>query len=94
MQITPNKIVVDLSGRFFLKFDGKFPDKEVGSFPTDMVEHIFRSFAENLGATLHISFQGQNTHHMVEACFKALGRALGQAIKCEGDNLPSTKGIL
>ena len=85
---------IDLSGRYYLKFGGKFPDNFVGGFPTDMVEHVFRSFAENLGATLHISVEGENTHHMVEACFKALGRALGQAIKCEGNNLPSTKGIL
>ncbi len=85
---------IDLSGRYYLKFGGKFPDNLVGGFPTDMVEHVFRSFAENLGATLHISVEGENTHHMVEACFKALGRALGQAIKCEGNNLPSTKGIL
>ncbi|MDA1172562.1 MAG: bifunctional histidinol-phosphatase/imidazoleglycerol-phosphate dehydratase, partial [Proteobacteria bacterium] len=56
--------------------------------------HVFRSFAENLAATLHISVKGENTHHMVEACFKALGRTLRQAIAVDGSELPSSKGIL
>ncbi|HTK84951.1 MAG TPA: bifunctional histidinol-phosphatase/imidazoleglycerol-phosphate dehydratase, partial [Patescibacteria group bacterium] len=49
---------------------------------------------ENMQATIHISVTGENTHHMVEGCFKAFGRALRQAIRREGDALPSTKGML
>ena len=62
--------------------------------PTELVSHFFQSLADALGATLHISVTGSNTHHMVEACFKAMGRALRQAIRIEGTNMPSTKGVL
>lgn len=87
---------IDLSGRFHLEFNGDFPVDHVGDLPTDMVEHIFRSLAENLGATLHISVKGDNAHHMVEGCFKAVARALRQAIRYEQnrDEMPSTKGAL
>jgi len=85
---------LDLSGRAYLAFEGTFSAPMVGDLPTDLVEHVFRSFAENLGATLHIAVKGDNTHHMVEACFKALGRTLRQAIKLEGSELPSSKGVL
>ena len=85
---------IDLSGRFFLNFSANFPEKKVGEFPTEMVQHFFYSFAENLGATIHISVKGANTHHMVESCFKSLGKVLQKAIKIEGETLPSTKGIL
>ena len=59
-----------------------------------MVSHFFRSLAESLGAALHISVKGENTHHMVEACFKGVGRSLRQAIRREGAELPTTKGTL
>ena len=61
---------------------------------TEMVEHFFRSLCESLGAALHITVQGENTHHMVEACFKSVGRGLRQAFRKEGTDLPSTKGTL
>lgn len=88
------EVAVDLSGRFFLKFDGTFPADKVGDLPTDMVAHVFRSVCENLGANCHIKVTGENSHHMVEACFKGFGRALRQAVRREGDVLPSTKGVL
>ena len=91
-------IALDLGGRAFLAFKGNFPDAYVGNknnpLPIDMIEHIFRSIADNLQCTLHISVTGQNTHHMVETCFKGLGRALRQATKIQGNDLPSTKGML
>ena len=59
-----------------------------------MVEHFFRTLADALGAAIHIEVTGENTHHMIEACFKALGRALRQAIHREGNEMPSTKGSL
>lgn len=86
---------LDLSGRFFLSFDGRFPDRTVGEFPCDMTEHVFRSLAENIGCTLHMKVRGENSHHMIEACFKSFGRVLAMAIrKQNGDILPSSKGIL
>jgi len=88
------RVSLDLSARPFLVFDGKFPRAEVGQMPTELVSHFFQSLADSLGATLHIAVKGSNTHHMVEACFKAVGRTLRQAIQREGDDLPSTKGVL
>ena len=94
MDETLAHVALDLSGRFYLDFEAEFPADKVGDLPTDMVRHIFQSLAENLQANLHIKVEGENTHHMVEACFKGFGRALRQALKIEGDALPSTKGIL
>ena len=59
-----------------------------------MTPHFFKSLADGLGASLHIKVEGENTHHMVEACFKGVGRALRMACKQEGNDLPSTKGVL
>ncbi len=56
--------------------------------------HFFRSLGESLGAAVHVRVSGENTHHMVEACFKAMGRALRQAVRIEGTELPSSKGTL
>ena len=75
-------------------FRAAFPRDRVGELSTEMVEHFFRSLAESLGAALHIEVVGENTHHMIEACFKATGRALRQAIRIDGAELPSTKGTL
>jgi imidazoleglycerol-phosphate dehydratase/histidinol-phosphatase len=85
---------VDLSGRAYFKFDGKFPRESVGGLPTELVPHFFRSLSDALGATLHLRVRGENAHHMVEACFKAVGRALRPALKLGGGGLPSTKGSL
>lgn len=87
-------IALDLSGRASFVFDAAFPRDAVGALPTEMVVHFFRSLAESLGASLHVSVSGENTHHMVEACFKGVGRSLRQAIRREGTELPSTKGSL
>jgi len=88
------RVSLDLSGRPFCNFSGKFPRDSVGQMPTELVPHFFQSLAESLGAALHVSVTGSNTHHMIEACFKALGRALRQAIRIEGSEMPSTKGSL
>lgn len=94
MDETLVQVAMDLSGRPYFVFEGSFGRPEVGGLPTEMVPHFFRSLAESLGASLHLSVQGENTHHMVEACFKGTGRALRQAIRLEGTELPSTKGTL
>ncbi len=88
------QVAIDLSGRPYAIFEGKFGRSEVGGLSTEMIPHFFRSLAETLGAALHVSVTGDNTHHMVEACFKGVGRALRQAIRHEGNELPSTKGVL
>ncbi|MDA0845902.1 MAG: histidinol-phosphate transaminase [Proteobacteria bacterium] len=88
------KVALDFGGRFYLDFNADFPESHVGDLPTDMVPHVFYSLAENMQANLHIAVTGENTHHMVEACFKGFGRALRQAIRREGDEMPSTKGSL
>ncbi len=94
MDETEAQISLDLSGRAYLVFDGTFPRAEVGQLPTELVPHFFRSVADSLGANLHIVVRGENTHHMVEACFKGFGRTLRQAIAKAGSSLPSTKGTL
>ena len=66
----------------------------VGGLPTELVPHFFRSLAESLKAAVHVTITGENTHHMIEACFKGVGRALRQAFRRDGEELPSTKGIL
>ena len=88
------QVALDLSGRAAFRFDADFPRDKVGELSTEMVEHFFRSLAESLGAALHIRVRGENTHHMVEACFKCVGRSLRQAFRREGTELPSTKGAL
>ena len=88
------RVAIDLSGRAAFRFNGTFPRDTVGELSTEMVEHFFRSLAESLGAALHIEVRGQNTHHMVEACFKSVGRCLRQAVRRDGTELPSTKGTL
>ena len=88
------QISIDLGGRPYLVFDGELMRDRVGELPTELVPHFFRSLGETLGAAVHISVQGDNAHHMVEACFKGVARALRQAFLRDGNELPSTKGVL
>ena len=93
------RAALDLSGRPYFVFDGPqangtFPRERVGELPTELVPHFFRSLCESLGANLHLAVRGENTHHMIEACFKSVARALRQACRREGDALPTTKGVL
>jgi len=88
------QVALDLSGRAFFVWEGKFNRERVGELPTELVPHFFRSLSESLGAALHLSVRGENSHHMIESCFKGVGRSLRQAIRLEGTELPSTKGML
>ncbi len=88
------QVALDLSGRAYFVWEGRFHRDRVGELPTELVPHFFRSLADSLGAALHISVRGDNAHHMIESCFKGVGRSLRQAVRIEGLELPSTKGVL
>jgi imidazoleglycerol-phosphate dehydratase/histidinol-phosphatase len=94
MDETLASAALDFSGRPYFVFEGQFPRDRVGDFPTELVPHFFRSLCETSGLNLHLNVRGENAHHMVEACFKVVARALRQAIRRDGDELPSTKGVL
>ncbi len=90
-------VSLDFSGRAYLQYAVNCPDQTVGNIPVQLFEEFFRAFAVNAKLTMHISvLYGTNTHHMIEAVFKAVGRALRFALEsdpcCSG--IPSTKGVL
>ena len=94
MDETEAKVSVDLGGRPYAVFEGSFAASQLGEYPTEMTAHVFRSLAETLGAAIHVEVKGENDHHKTEACFKAFGRALRQAVRVEGSEMPSTKGVI
>ncbi|MET4680628.1 bifunctional histidinol-phosphatase/imidazoleglycerol-phosphate dehydratase HisB [Stenotrophomonas rhizophila] len=94
MDETLASAALDLSGRPYFVFEGEFKRERVGDMPTELVPHFFRSLCDAAGLNLHLSVRGDNDHHKVEACFKALARALRQALPRQGTALPSTKGAL
>lgn len=89
---------VDVSGRPFLVWDAAFPSPKIGEFDTELFEEWFRAFAINAGLTLHMTcLYGTNSHHIAESAFKALARALREALEIDprrADVIPSTKGQL
>ncbi|WP_313455653.1 bifunctional histidinol-phosphatase/imidazoleglycerol-phosphate dehydratase HisB [Stenotrophomonas sp.] len=94
MDETLASAALDFSGRPYFVFEGEFKRERVGDMPTELVPHFFRSLCDASGLNLHLSVHGDNDHHKVEACFKALARALRQALPRQGTALPSTKGAL
>ena len=91
-------VSLDLSGRPFLFYDVPFPgEKILGDPPFDpqLVEEFLRALITAAGITLHVTYvRGKNTHHIIEATFKAVARSLRDAVKVEGGGVPSTKGTL
>ncbi len=89
---------LDLSGRPYFHYDVEFPgEKILGDPPFDpqLCEEFWRAFVMSSAMTLHLtSVRGKNTHHLIEASFKGVARALRDAVRVEGGGLPSTKGVL
>jgi imidazoleglycerol-phosphate dehydratase len=88
---------LDLSGRPFTAFEADLPAEAIADFDSDLAEEFFRAVANSAKLTLHVTVErGSNTHHMVEAAFKAFARALREAISVDPDEagIPSTKGLL
>ncbi len=92
------RAAVDLSGRAFLVFEATFPTPKIGTFDTELVREFFQAFAGNCAANIHIdNIRGSNSHHIAESCFKALARALRDAVEIDARQagaIPSTKGVL
>jgi imidazoleglycerol-phosphate dehydratase len=91
------RTVVDLSGRFYLVYAVEAKRRRIGNFSVELAEHFWRSFAESLKCNLHIDLlRGRNTHHILEATFKATSRALKQAVERDPriTGVLSTKGAL
>jgi imidazoleglycerol-phosphate dehydratase/histidinol-phosphatase len=87
-------IAIDLCGRSNLIYEVEFERDQIGDFPTEMVEHFFKTLCDEARITLHIKTTGKNTHHMIESIFKGFGKCLGEALSVVSDDLPSTKGLL
>jgi len=92
------RAALDLSGRPYLVWNVEFPTAKIGTFDTELVREFFQALATNGGITLHVdALHGINSHHIAEAAFKAVARALREAVEPDprlGDALPSTKGAL
>ena len=89
---------VDVSGRSYLAYDLRLPSQRVGDFDTELGEEFFTALVNHAGITLHLTeLSGRNSHHILEAAFKAFARALRTAVKIDpeaADEIPSTKGSL
>lgn len=89
---------VDISGRDCLVYNASVPTQKVGDFDTELVEEFLTAFVRNAAITLHVKLlDGKNSHHIIEAIFKAMARALAQAVSVDparAGEIPSTKGVL
>jgi len=92
------QVVVDLSGRDYLGYGLEIPTEKVGTFDTELVEEFFLGLVRNLKCSLHIrQLAGKNSHHIIEGTFKAVGRAMREAVSIDPETageIPSTKGLL
>ena len=98
MDETLTRCVLDISGRPYCVYNSAFSQPRLGEMDTELFPHWFASFAQTAGITLHLeTLYGENNHHIAESSYKALARALRQAVEIDprkGDAIPSTKGVL
>ena len=98
MDETLTRCVLDISGRPHCVWKSGFSQPRLGEMDTELFSHWFQSFSQTAGITLHIeTLYGENNHHIAESMYKALARALRQAVEIDprkGDTIPSTKGVL
>ena len=88
------QVAIDLGGRPWIVWDAEFTREKIGEMPTEMFFHFFKSFTDKAECSLNIKAEGKIEHHKIEAIFKAFARTLRMAVKREGSELPSTKGVL
>ena len=88
------QVALDFGGRPWLVWETEFKREKIGDVPTEMFFHFFKSFCDNARCNLNIKAEGQNEHHKIEAIFKAFAKSIRMAVKQDGYELPTTKGIL
>lgn len=88
------EVALDIGGRSYLVLNAEFSAPQVGQFSTQLVKHFFEALASNAKITIHASVYGDNDHHKIEALFKAFAYAMKRAVKVEGKEVKSTKGLL
>jgi imidazoleglycerol-phosphate dehydratase len=88
------RVAVDISGRNYCVMNMQFTQLKVGELSTENVEHFLESFASSARININAKVEGENDHHQIEALFKALARALKDALQIEHNQIPSTKGVL
>jgi imidazoleglycerol-phosphate dehydratase/histidinol-phosphatase len=88
------QVAIDFGGRPWIVWDAEFKREKIGEMPTEMFYHFFKSFSDTSKSNLNVKVEGTNEHHKIEAIFKAFAKAIKMAIRKEGNQLPSTKGIL
>src|SRR5690606_23807284 len=88
------QVAIDFGGRPWIVWEAEFKREKIGEMPTEMFFHFFKSFTDTAKCNLNVKAEGTNEHHKIEAIFKALAKAIKMAVKKEGNQLPSTKGVL
>jgi imidazoleglycerol-phosphate dehydratase / histidinol-phosphatase len=88
------QVAIDFGGRPWLVWEAAFTREKIGEMPTEMFYHFFKSFTDTAKCNLNVRAEGTNEHHKIEAIFKAFAKSIRQAIKREGNELPTTKGVL
>lgn len=88
------QVALDFGGRPWLVWEAEFKREKIGEMPTEMFYHFFKSFSDTSKCNLNVRAEGTNEHHKIEAIFKAFAKSIRMAVKKEGNELPSTKGIL
>jgi imidazoleglycerol-phosphate dehydratase/histidinol-phosphatase len=88
------QVALDFGGRPWLVWEAEFKREKIGEMPTEMFYHFFKSFSDTAKCNLNVKAEGTNEHHKIESIFKAFAKSIKMAVKKEGNELPSTKGVL